>query len=75
VAVFRVLRRLLQTDNPLSALGVKKLKGSGSQYRARSGKYRILFELDVTPTMHLKRAYKGTVIVQAIKQRKEAYRP
>jgi mRNA-degrading endonuclease RelE of RelBE toxin-antitoxin system len=73
MAVFRVLRRLLQADNPLSASGIKKLKGS-SQYRARSGKYRILFKLAVMPTMHLKREYKGTVMVQAIKQRKEAYR-
>jgi len=35
MAVFRVLRRLLQADNPVAAHGVKKLKGVKDQYRAR----------------------------------------
>jgi mRNA-degrading endonuclease RelE of RelBE toxin-antitoxin system len=75
MAVFRVLRLLLQANNPLAVRGIKKLRGTTDQFRARSGHYRILFKLDVTPEVHLKQEYKGTVIVQAIKQRKEAYRP
>jgi len=49
MAVFRVLRRLLQADNPVAAHGVKKLKGVKDQYRARAGDYRILFSLRARP--------------------------
>lgn len=75
MAVFRVLRNLLQADNPLAAHGVKKLKGALGHYRARVGDYRILFDVTANPTTHLKRQYKGTLTVEVIRHRSRAYRP
>jgi mRNA-degrading endonuclease RelE of RelBE toxin-antitoxin system len=73
--VFQKLRALLKSENPLEVSGVKKLKGKSGTYRARSGDYRILFTLDTQPKTHLNVEYKGTVSVQSVKQRKEAYKP
>lgn len=74
MAVFRVLRSLLQTDNPLGVPGVKKLKGAAGRHRARAGDYRILFTLESGSITHLKTVYKGTLLVEAVKHRSRAYR-
>jgi mRNA-degrading endonuclease RelE of RelBE toxin-antitoxin system len=75
LAVFRVLRRLLQADNPLAASGVKKVKGTNSQFRARAGDYRILFTISARPATQLKRNYKGTLTVEVIGHRRHVYGP
>lgn len=75
--VFDVLRTLLRAENPLSVRGVKKLKGQQVDrvYRARSGDYRVLFTLTSDPVIHLKTEYKGTLHIEAIRHRSQAYRP
>jgi mRNA-degrading endonuclease RelE of RelBE toxin-antitoxin system len=77
MAVFRVLRGLLKSDNPLAAHGVKKLKAlrGKSLYRNRVSDYRSLFSIDSTPVTQLETEYQGTLTVEAIRHRSRAYRP
>jgi mRNA interferase RelE/StbE len=74
MAVFRSLRKLLRAENPLELPGVKKLKAAQDSYRIRVGDYRILFRLEVGDVYHLKRTYKGSIQIAAIKHRSRAYR-
>ncbi len=59
-----VLKRIEDLTEEPRPSGVKKLK-PGNTYRVRQGDYRILYEIDDTEKL---------VIINAVRDRKEAYR-
>jgi len=73
--VFRRLRELLNADDPYSLHFVEMLQAKkfGRIRKFRVGDYRVLFAIEAHETTHLKRGYKGTLFVLAIRDRKDAY--
>lgn len=74
-AIFRGIKQLLSVENPTAIVGVKKLVGPEFEglWRKRQGKYRIKFFLEVGEVIHNKFTYKGTVIIESVLDRKDAY--
>ena len=57
----QIVNKLARLEFGLSG-NIKRLQHASAGYRLRSGDYRILFDIEA-----------GTIIVQRIKNRKEAY--
>ena len=57
----QIVSKLARLESGLSG-NIKRLQHATAGYRLRSGDYRILFDIEA-----------GTVIVQRVKHRKEAY--
>ena len=61
----RIVKNILYLKNCPRPSGAKKLTGSKSDWRLRTGDYRILYEVD---------DHNKTIKIFRIKHRKEAYR-
>lgn len=73
-AIFQAIRELLQAENPLRDVNVKKLIGSDGLWRKRKGLYRIIFSVDNREVEVQTFRYKGAIHIEAVKHRKDAYR-
>jgi mRNA-degrading endonuclease RelE of RelBE toxin-antitoxin system len=73
--VFRHLRELLNADNPYSLSSVEMLEGKAFERtrKFRAGDFRVFFTIKPVPVVDQKHAYKGTLYVLDILDRKEAY--
>lgn len=73
--VFRHLQALLNADDPYSLPFVEMLQAKQFEriYKFRVGNYRSFFVIETIEVIHLKRAYKGTLFLLDIRDRKAAY--
>ncbi|MEP6987375.1 MAG: hypothetical protein ABI970_17350 [Chloroflexota bacterium] len=75
MAIFRSITELLQSENPSSVLGVKKLieKRFEGLWRQRQGDYRIFFEILSGEIIDKKFTYKGKLNIISVVHRSHAY--
>lgn len=75
LAVLAAIAELLKADNPTTSLGVRKLIGErfSGLWRLRQGNYRIFFYIEHGELVDQKFAYKGTLTIVSVTDRKEAY--
>lgn len=75
LTIFNAIRQLLESNNLQFMSGVKKLHGELKGYwRQRQGDYRIIFFIEAAPVVHMKHEYKGTIHIERVLHRREAYR-
>lgn len=73
--VFKSLKELFESDNPVSVSGVRKLveKKYDGKWRTRAGKYRIIFSIkDGTLIVH-NSTYKGVITIHEVFLRNDGY--
>jgi mRNA-degrading endonuclease RelE of RelBE toxin-antitoxin system len=77
MAVFDSIRELLESDNPASVTGVKKLRGEQfkDMWRQRQGDYRIFFTAEHGTVTNFGFTYKGKVTIIEVVHRSKAYKP
>ncbi|MEM6282598.1 MAG: hypothetical protein AAF787_10430 [Chloroflexota bacterium] len=74
LGVFAKLKPLVESENPYAHPSVTAAQGRLKPLRKfRYGNWRIFFELDETPVLVEKYTYKGSLIVQSIRNRRSAY--
>lgn len=72
--LFRNLRNMLITGHPKELATVRKLVTTdANRWRMRVGVYRVLFTIDALPVTHQKFTYQGTILVEEVLHRKDAY--
>ena len=68
------MKELLEAENPKAIPGAKKLAGqSEDRWRVRQGNYRIIFTVESGEVTHMKHTYKGTIWIQEVIHRRDAY--
>lgn len=73
--IFRILRELLNAEDPYTLPAVEMLKEAKFERirRFRAGDYRVFFVVEAREVTHLQHTYKGTLYLLDIRDRKAAY--